>query len=201
MAEPPRATLRARRRLPLVWLVPIVAILAAGWLGYRAVLERGPLIAITLQNAEGLEVGKTKIKHRDIELGLVEAMQPSADLTSVTVQARMNRYAEAHLTTGTRFWVERPRLSAEGISGLGTLISGAFIEMEPGPGEPARNFVGLDDPPVVSADVPGSRYQLHADQPGGTGQFPWRQGRRGAGLSAVGRGWQRHGAGVRPRPA
>ena len=153
----PQPAVHERHRFPLVWLVPIVAILAAGWLGYRTLSERGPLVAITLQSAEGLEVGKTKIKHRDIELGVVEAMAPNADLTSVTIQARMNRYAEPHLGTGTRFWVVRPRLSAEGISGLSTLISGSYIEMEPGPGEPSRHFIALEDPPVVSADVPGTK--------------------------------------------
>ena len=159
-----------RHRLPIVWLVPIIAILAAGWLGYRTLSERGPLIYITLQNAEGIEVGKTKIEHENLELGVVDAMTPSADLSSVTVEARMNRYAEPHLATGTRFWVVRPRLSAEGISGLGTLISGSYIEMEPGPGEPARHFTALDDPPVVRADVPGTTYVLHGSRLGSISQ-------------------------------
>ena len=166
----PRPATLERHRFPLVWIVPIVALLAAGWLGYRTLSERGPLIAITLQSAEGLEVGKTRIKHRDIELGTVEAIEPSADLSSVTIQARMNRYAEPHLGAGTRFWVVRPRLSAEGISGLGTLISGSYIEMEPGPGEPARRFVALEDPPVVSADVPGTKYVLHGSRLGSISQ-------------------------------
>ena len=159
-----------RHRLPIVWIVPIIAILAAGWLGYRTVSERGPLIEITLQNAEGIETGKTKIEHENLELGVVEAMTPSADLSSVTVEARMNRYAEPHLTTGTRFWVVRPRLSAEGISGLGTLISGSYIEMEPAPGEPARQFTALEDPPVVRADVPGTTYLLHGSRLGSISQ-------------------------------
>lgn len=167
-ALPPAA--HERHRFPIVWLVPIVALLAAGWLGYRTLAERGPLVAITLQSAEGLEVGKTKIKHRDIELGVIEAMEPSADLSSVTVQARMNRYAEPHLGSGTRFWVVRPRLSAAGISGLGTLISGSYIEMEPGPGDPSRSFVALEDPPVVTADVPGTRYVLHGSRLGSISQ-------------------------------
>ncbi|MDB5406195.1 MAG: pqiB [Rhodospirillales bacterium] len=166
----PRPAIHERHRFPVVWLVPIIAIIAAGWLGYRTLSERGPEVAITLQSAEGVEVGKTKVKHRDIELGVVEALRPSADLASVTIQVRMNRYAEAHLTTGTRFWVVRPRLSAEGISGLGTLISGSFIEMEPGPGDATRSFVALEDPPVVSADVPGTNYVLHAGRLGSVSQ-------------------------------
>ena len=133
----PQPALHKKRRFPLIWILPIVALVAAGWLGITALASRGPLITIILQSAEGLEAGKTKIEHRDIQLGLVESITPNAGLTSVTVQARMNQYATAYLTEGTRFWVVRPRLSAEGISGLGTLISGAYIEMEPGPGQAA----------------------------------------------------------------
>ena len=150
-----------RHRISLIWLVPIVAIVAASWLGYRALAERGTSIEITLRSAEGLEAGKTKMKHRDIELGTVEAITPSPDLASVTVKARMNGYAKSHLVAGTRFWVVRPRLSLEGVSGLNALISGSYIEMDPGAGMPARHFVGLEDPPVVSADVPGTSFILH----------------------------------------
>jgi paraquat-inducible protein B len=156
----PSALLR-RHRISLVWLVPIIALGAAGWLGYRALVERGTLIEITLRSAEGLEAGKTKMKHRDIELGTVEAITPSPDLSSVTVEARMNGYARPHLVEGTRFWVVRPRLSLEGVSGLNALLNGSYIEMDPGTGKAARHFVGLEDPPVVSADVPGTSFVLH----------------------------------------
>jgi paraquat-inducible protein B len=165
-----RHAVQERHRLQIVWLVPIVALLAAGWLGWRTLSERGPLITITLQSAEGLEVGKTKIKHRDIELGVVEGLEPDKDLSKVTVLARMNRHAVTHLSTGTKFWVVRPRLSAEGISGLSTLISGSYIEMEPGPGEDTTEFTGLEDPPVVSADVPGTQFVLHGRRLGSVSQ-------------------------------
>lgn len=165
MAEAPKADHRPRR-FSLVWLVPLVALLAAGWLGWRTLAERGPKISIILSSADGIEAGKTKIKHHDIELGTVESLRPSEDLTRVTVEARMNVYAKPHLTKGSRFWVMRPRLSAEGISGLSTLISGSYIEMDPGEGEPERNFTALEEPPVVSADVPGTRFVLKSDRLG-----------------------------------
>jgi len=149
-----------RRRFSLIWLVPIVALLAAGWLGWRTLAGRGPMITISTVSAEGIEVGKTKIKHHDIELGTVEALKPASDLKSVAIEARMNVYATPHLTQGSRFWVVRPRLSAEGITGLSTLISGSYIEMDPGQGDAERNFTALEDPPVISADVPGTRYVL-----------------------------------------
>ncbi len=166
----PVQAIHERHRLPLVWLVPIVAVIAAGWLGYTALSQRGPLVAITLQTAEGLEAGKTKIRHKQVELGVVQDLVPSADLSHVTIHVRMNRYADGHLNAGTRFWVVRPRLSAEGVSGLGTLISGAYIEMQPGAGPAARSFTALEDPPVVNADVPGTEYVLHARRLGSVSQ-------------------------------
>lgn len=166
----PRPAIQQPRRFPLIWIIPIVAVLAASWLGYQALAQRGPMIAIVMQSAEGIEAGKTRIEHRNIELGLVESITPNAGLASVTVQARMNRYAEEYLAQGTRFWVVRPRLSAEGISGLSTLISGSYIEMEPGPGASARRFVALEDPPVISAEVPGTQYVLHSQTLGSVSQ-------------------------------
>ncbi len=157
--EPPVSTFH-KRRFPLVWLVPVVALLAAGWLGWRTLAGRGPMIEISLASAEGIEAGKTKIKHHDIELGTVETVDPSEDLSRVTLHARMNVHAKSHLTEGTRFWVVRPRLSAEGISGLSTLISGSYIEMDPGQGASERHFTALEDPPVISADAPGTHFVL-----------------------------------------
>jgi paraquat-inducible protein B len=152
-----------------IWFVPIVAIAAAGWLGYRALREHGTLVEITLDSAEGLEAGKTKIEHRDIELGTVETITPNSSLSSVTVEARMNSYAKPHLVDGTRFWVVRPRFSLEGVSGLNTLISGSYIEMDPGLGNSTRRFVGLVDPPVVTSDIPGTSFVLHATSLGSIG--------------------------------
>ena len=165
-SDHPSATLTPRRRLHLVWLVPIIALLAAGWLGWRTLAGRGPMITIGISSAEGIEAGKTKIKHHDIELGTVESVEPSEDLSRVTVEARMNVHAKAHLTQNTRFWVVRPRLSAEGITGLSTLISGSYIEMDPGQGDPERNFTAMEEPPVISADVPGTHFVLKTERLG-----------------------------------
>src|SRR5471030_3039269 len=141
----PKAGLRRRRFSP-IWLAPIVAAVIAGWLGWKTLIERGPTITITFESAEGIEAGRTRITHKNVALGLVESVGFSDDLSHVLVRARMNRTAAAHLTTGTRFWVVRPRLSVAGVSGLNTLVSGAYIEMEPGPAgqdDATRDFVGL----------------------------------------------------------
>jgi paraquat-inducible protein B len=165
-----RAARTVRRRFSLIWLLPIIAALASGWLGWRTWNARGPTVTLTFLSAEGLEAGKTKIKHKDVELGHVESVEPTPDLSHVVVRARMSRVAAAHLTTGTRFWIVRPRLSAEGVSGLGTLISGAYIELDPGQGDATYEFTGLEVPPIVRADEPGRTFTLRATQLGSIGQ-------------------------------
>ncbi len=163
-------TVHDRHRLPLVWVVPLVAIVVAVWLAWQTLSERGPVIELTMRTADGIEAGRTQVRHNQIELGVVEQLEPSADLSRVTLRIRMNRYAEGHLNSGTQFWVVRPRLSLQGVSGLGTLISGSYIEMEPGAGAPAHRFTALEDPPVVNAEVPGTTFILHASRLGSVGE-------------------------------
>src|SRR5262249_6643657 len=118
---------RQRRRISPFWAFPIIAALVGVWLAWLTLSEKGPPIEITLQPAAGLEAGKTRIKHKDIPLGMVDKVEPSRDLSHVIVTAKMNKRAAEHLTDKTRFWVVRPRLSLSNMSGLDTLVSGAYI--------------------------------------------------------------------------
>ncbi len=165
---PPDAAIQYRRRqISLVWLVPVLAALIGGWLVYKAVSERGPVITITFKSAAGLEAGKTKIKFKDVELGQVEEIHLSDDLSAVTVRVQMAKEAERFLSENTRFWVVRPRVAASGISGLGTVFSGAYIDMDVGkPGEASYSFTGLEEPPIVTTDLPGRHFTLEADRLG-----------------------------------
>jgi paraquat-inducible protein B len=162
--------LRVRHRISIVWLLPLIAAIAAGWLGWRTLSARGPTITITFARVEGLEAGKTKIKHNDVDLGVIEALEPTPDLSRVVATARMSKFAEGHLAEDTRFWIVRPRFSVEGISGLSTLISGAYVELDPGRGPVARHFTALEEPPVVNANEPGVIYTLLATRLGSIGQ-------------------------------
>ncbi len=167
--EPPVADLRRRWRFSPIWAIPLVALLIAGWLAYTTLSGHGPTITISFLTGVGLEAGKTRVKHNDVELGAVDKVELTPDLSHVIVTASMNKMAAAHLNAGTRFWVVRPRVSLSNLSGLETLLSGAYIEMDPGEGEAARDFVGLEDPPVVRSDVPGTEYILDADRLGSLG--------------------------------
>ena len=124
---------RARkRRISIVWLVPMVALAIGAWLVYKAVSEKGPTVTITFKSADGLEAGKTKIKHKNVELGQVVSIELDDELSQVIVKAEMVKRAEKFLSENTRFWVVRARVGASSISGLGTLFSGAYIGLDPG---------------------------------------------------------------------
>jgi paraquat-inducible protein B len=152
-----------KRHLSLVWLVPLVAVLAGGWLAVRAIIEQGPTITIAFNTAEGLEAGKTKIKLNEVEIGLVEAITLDKNFTGVVVTATLSKQAEPLLVEDTRFWVVRPRVTSSSVSGLGTLLSGAYIGVDVGElVESRRDFIGLEEPPVLTGTLPGRSYVLKA---------------------------------------
>lgn len=156
-----RARATPQRRLSPIWIVPIVAMLIGLWLVYDNYRSRGPLITLTMSNAEGIEAGSTLIKTRNVEVGRVAQVQLSEDMSHTVITARMAPDTEAMLNEGSRFWVVKPRIGREGISGLGTVLSGAYIQLQPGSGDPGvREFQVSDLPPVASADTPGLRINL-----------------------------------------
>jgi paraquat-inducible protein B len=154
-------------RLPLVWILPAVVILVGAFVVIREKLAQGTSVEIRFHNAEDLEANKTKIRYKDVEIGEVSDIHVSKDRKEVIVTAEIHRDAKEYLVTDTRFWVVRPRVSAAGITGLGTLVSGAYISVDVGhSSESSRNFVGLEVPPIVTSDLPGREFVLHADQLG-----------------------------------
>jgi paraquat-inducible protein B len=156
------AVLRPRRWFSWVWIVPLGAAAIVIWLAIRGIEDRGPLITISFTDAEGLQAGETKVRHKDVDIGTVEKVILTRDMSRVQVQARMHRAISDHLTEGSRFWIVRPRVGIGGISGLSTLVSGSYVEMYPGDGPPERNFVGLDEPPTLQPDAPGHSFTLRA---------------------------------------
>ena len=160
LPEEPRARVRAQP-FSLAWLFPIGAVALVVWLALRSLADRGPAITISFRNVEGLQAGQTKIQHRSVDLGTVESLELTKDMSRVIVHARMKRAATDHLTENSRFAIIAPRVGVGGISGLSTIVSGSYIEMYPGkPGEPKRDFVGLDEPPALPPDTRGRSFTL-----------------------------------------
>ena len=169
----PTAQLRPRRSLQLIWLIPLLAAAIAGFLGWRAWRERGPSITLSFTTADGLIAGQTKVKHKAVDLGTVERISLSPDMSHVIVRVAMLREAEDELTEAARFWVVRPRLTLGNVSGLDTLVSGSYIELDPGitptgatPAKPQSEFTGLEEPPAVRSDEPGQVYHLKSERIG-----------------------------------
>ncbi len=159
----PEARIQTGRGFSIIWVVPIIALLIGGLLTYKAMSEKGPVITITFESAEGLEAGKTAIKYKDLEIGKVSKIELKDDLSGVVVTAEMRRDTERYMTDKTEFWVVRARVAAGEVSGLGTLFSGAYIGCNPASeGGPRQAFSGLDKPPVLTAGLPGSHFILQS---------------------------------------
>jgi len=159
----PQVVVLDRARLSIVWLIPLVAAIVGIYLAYWAWMEKGPTITITFVSAEGLEAGKTKIKYKKVDVGLVESVELTDDLSRVEVTATMSTGLSRHLTESTRFWVVRAQVSAGQITGLDTVLSGVYIAMDPASeGDRTRDFVGLEKAPIVTSDKPGTIFGLRA---------------------------------------
>ena len=163
----PEAVIKPRKGISIVWIIPIVAALIGAWVAYKAVSEVGPTIFISFEDAEGLVAGKTRIKYKDVEVGLVTAVDLEDDLKHVRVTVQMHKDSKAYLTEKTRFWVVRARISAGNVSGLGTLLGGAYIAMDPvNGGKFVKDYVGLQTVPIVTTDQPGQHFMLQAKRRG-----------------------------------
>jgi paraquat-inducible protein B len=161
---PEPAVKRRRNWLPsLIWLIPIVAALVGVALVARILIDRGSDIVITFKSAEGLEAGKTAVRYKDVQIGTVQAIRLANDRSHVRVRVQLKKEANGFTAADTRFWVVRPRLDTSGISGLGTLLSGAYIGADAGSSEDTSDeFTGLEVPPIVTRDASGAQYLLHA---------------------------------------
>lgn len=165
---PPPRVVRRREWLPsLIWLIPIVAALVGVMLIAKILMERGPEIVLTFNTAEGLEAGKTAVKYKDVQIGTVQSLRLARDRSHVRVIVQLNNEAKSFTAEDSRFWVVRPRLDTSGISGLGTLLSGAYIGADAGvSAETASEFKGLEVPPIVTRDASGQQFLLRATDVG-----------------------------------
>jgi paraquat-inducible protein B len=167
----PSPAIQNRRWIPrLVWVVPIAAAVIGISLLIRNWENAGPRITISFLSGEGVQVGKTLVKYRDVTVGRVSAVGLSADHQTVVVSADLSKDAESLLKADTQFWVVRPRIGVGSVSGLGTLLSGVYIGMNTGAATlHERHFVGLENPPALSHGPRGRELQLHAARAGSLG--------------------------------
>ncbi|MDR3221777.1 MAG: MlaD family protein [Candidatus Accumulibacter sp.] len=159
--------IRRRWRVSPIWLVPAVAALIGLSMLLNAWLSIGPEISVTFRTATGLEAGKTPVKFKDVNVGMVSKIALDEDGSGIVATLSLDKSAENLTRADTRFWVVRPRIGAGGVSGVDTLLSGAYIGVDRGTSSiTSRNFTGLETPPPVPGDTPGSSFALHTDDLG-----------------------------------
>lgn len=147
-----------------IWFVPLLALLIGIWMVIHAITQTGPIITLSIQSAEGIQAG-TEIRARSVKVGEVNRVELSGDAHNVYIKARINPEYEHLLGQNARFWVVKPRIGPEGISGLSTVLSGTYIELLPDmtEDEPVKEFSVLDQPPIALADANGLRIGLDSD--------------------------------------
>jgi len=155
-------------RISLAWLLPLGACLFAGWVLWQSYIERGPLVEISFDKAGGVTAGETRVRRNDVDVGRVESVKLADDLNSVIVGVRLDPQVAPYLDDETRFWIVNARINTTEISGLSTLLSGSYIEVDWDdiPGDRQYEFVGLQEPPLTTRGTPGLRLTLNADEAG-----------------------------------
>ncbi|HEY6721559.1 MAG TPA: MlaD family protein [Burkholderiales bacterium] len=158
----PRAKVNKHRwSFPVIWVVPVIAALVAGYLVYDQVREFGPKITIRFKDGSGLKPGRTLIQYNGVRIGEVKSVKLSEDLREVVVEVRLIRSAASVAREGSVFWIARLGTELQDISNLGTVITGAYIQVVPGTGEPKSDFVGLEASQAASLEPGGLELVLH----------------------------------------
>ena len=161
---------RTRTWPSIVWLIPLVTAIVGVWLIVSTLTDQAPTATIQFKTAEGIEAGKTRIKYKSVDIGLVEEIAFAEDFDNVVLTISLNQGLEGFLRRNTRFWVVKPQLTVRGVSGLSTLLSGAYIEIDPGPGAIQTHFVGLEEIPLITTDDAGTKITLISSDLGSLGR-------------------------------
>lgn len=156
-----QANIRKISQWSPIWIVPVAAVLIGSWMLYHTFKNQGPTVTMLASNAEGIISGKTQIKSRSVDVGKVVSVELSQDLKQVVIRARMNPGTANLLNDESQLWVVKPTIGRGGVSGLNTLLSGAYIELQPGKSDSGKYFFELlETPPIAPPDAPGVRIFL-----------------------------------------
>lgn len=164
----PTARTRPASNWSAIWILPLIALLIGGWLGWQAYRESGVNIEVRFKSGEGIVANKTEVVYKGMPVGKVKSLvlDDKGSETGVIATIEMNAAAEPHLRKGTRFWLVKPSVTLAGITGLETLVSGNYIAVSPGEGEPTKHFAALPEAPPLSDSEPGLHLTLKADRLG-----------------------------------
>jgi len=168
MSDLPKAKIRPASNWSAIWVLPLIALVIGGWLGWRAYNQTGIEIQVRFESGEGIQANKTEIVYKGMPIGKVKGLNLDVEGSSKGVIAtiEMNKDVESSLRTNTRFWLVKPSVTLAGITGLDTLVSGNYIAVSPGDGEPERKFKALTQEPPLSDLKPGLHITIKADRLG-----------------------------------
>ena len=164
--QPQPVAIKRDRGISPLWILPLLALVLAGGLVFKAVNESGQRIKIHFSDAAGLTPNRTTIRYQGLEVGMVRDVNLADDMQSIYAEADIYPEAVKTLKEGTRFWLVKPKASITGISGLDALVSGNYIAMQPGKGSANYEFHALDTQP---SDIPlgqGLKIQLRSSHLG-----------------------------------
>jgi paraquat-inducible protein B len=156
----PKARLKEPARLSLIWLVPLAAAIVAGWLVWDQLEQMGPAILVQFRDGTGLVANQTLVKYRGVRVGSVRSVELATNIAQVEVKIRLDRSATSLAQAGSTFWVVRPEVGAGGLHGLETIVSGPYIQVQPGDGhgKPQKSFVGLEEAPILPSTNGGTEF-------------------------------------------
>jgi paraquat-inducible protein B len=162
----PKAKIRQQSRFSFVWIIPFVAAIIAGWLIFKAAREIGPVITIQFNEGNEIKANQTTLRYRGVRVGEVRSVQLSKDARHLEIQVRLDKSSENLARDGSLFWIVRPEVGAGGLHGLETIISGPYIQVQPGSGKPQKNFIGAERPPLMKTFEDGLEVIVTAPQLG-----------------------------------
>ncbi len=168
MSDLPKAKTRPASNWSAIWVLPIIALMLGGWLGWKAYQSAGIDIQVVFPSGDGIVAGKTEVMFKGMTIGKVKTLELPFDGANkgVTATLEMDKKVERFLLTNTRFWLVKPSVTLAGVTGLDTLVSGNYITASPGDGEPAREFVALPEAPPLAESTPGLHITLKAERLG-----------------------------------
>ncbi|UCM49428.1 MlaD family protein [Aeromonas caviae] len=166
-AEP---VIEKHRWLSPVWLLPFIALLLAGGFLYQQWTSSGQLIRINFAQGNGILPGKTQLRYQGVAIGVVQELELAQDGRKIAVLAKVDSRARSLIRKGSDFWLVSPKASLTEISGLDTLVSGNYINLQPGrENNPLEDeFDALDGPPP-GYQAQGRTLHLTADSLGSVG--------------------------------
>jgi len=162
----PHAIVRPSRVRYWIWFIPMLAAALAGWWVYQEFARKGPTITIRFQEAKGLTAGQADVRYRGATIGSVTYLRLAKDKKDILVKAELDKSAAGLAVEGSQFWIVRPELSLAGVRGLMTIVSGEYIHVKPGTGKRQTEFVGLEQPPVITEEGNGLKIILWTDSVG-----------------------------------